>query len=257
MTDIYQEHVAITSQVKQIIENEKIVFPAKYGKIYHDIARNRDIELNAEELFTAEMLDEKMVRHVITLAACSDKALDAMEKEDKEALKLVIAETKALRDEIRELQKIVYEDTLTRSYNRKWFEDTYLEGGNLSLRESGTLVLVDINDFKTVNDTYGHVIGDKVLIHIAIKLKESGGRIVRYGGDEFLVIFDAAVSSDTIHQKMQNILDYFHHISFKVNNHSFKSSFAYGMASFTGTSNIEAVIEEADKAMYRHKKAMH
>lgn len=254
MKNLQQEHIEITQEVKKAIENLKIVFPAQYGKLYYEASLARHIELKPDELLTHEMLDEKIVRHIITLSDCADQAITAIETENKTILASVLQETKKLQQEIQELQKLVYEDSLTKSYNRKWFDDTILEDNKLSIRESGTIVMVDLNKFKEVNDTYGHVVGDKVLIHVAVKLKECGGRVVRYGGDEFLVIFDSKITSSEIQQKIENVLRYFDKIHFKVDDASFKISFAYGMAPFTRGADINRVIEAADKSMYKDKK---
>lgn len=253
MKDLHQEHIEITSEVKQAIENLKIVFPALYGKLYQEAAQTRDIELKPDEFLTREMLDEKIVRHVITLADCADQAIMAIETENKTILAAVLIETKKLQKEIQELQRIVYEDSLTKSYNRKWFDDTILDHDKLSLRDNGTIVMVDLNKFKEINDSFGHVVGDKVLIHVTVKLKECGGRVVRYGGDEFIVIFDSTINSSQIKEKMEALLHYFEKIHFKVEDQSFKISFAYGMAPFTHGTEITGVIEAADKSMYKHK----
>jgi diguanylate cyclase (GGDEF)-like protein len=253
MKSLQQEHIDITNEVKDTIKDIKIVFPALYGKLYQEIAHARDVELQPDELLTREMLDEKIVRHIITLSDCADQAIMAIETENKAILETVLAETKKLQKEIQDLQKIVYEDGLTKSYNRKWFEDTILEHNNISLRENGTIVLIDLNKFKDINDTYGHIIGDKVLIHLTVKLKETGGRVVRYGGDEFIVIFDSHVNSSQIKDKMEKLLAYFEKIHFKVENQSFKISFAYGLAPFTRGADISSVIDIADRSMYKHK----
>ncbi|AFV97746.1 MULTISPECIES: GGDEF domain-containing protein [unclassified Sulfuricurvum] len=254
MADLHQEHIEITNQVKQAIHNVPIVFPAQYGKLYYEASQSRDIHLKPDELLTYEMLDEKIVRHIITLSECADHAITAIETEDKSLLTSILEKTKQLQQEIQELQKIVYEDGLTKSYNRKWFDDTILTQDKLSLRDSGTIVMIDLNKFKEINDTYGHLVGDKVLIHVTAKLKESGGRVVRYGGDEFIVVFDAKVSTSDIKAKIENILRYFEKIHFKVEDKSFKVSFAYGMAPFTRGADVLHVVEAADKSMYRHKK---
>lgn len=254
MIDIYQEHIHITDEVKHIIDPLKVVFPADYGRIYHSVAHEHDIELAPDELLNREMLDEKMVRHIVSLIECTDTAVNAMENEDKELLKTVLLKTKALQEELQELQKIVYEDGLTKSYNRKWFEDTILTHDHVQLRESGSLVMIDLNRFKDINDTYGHVVGDKVLMHVALKLKETGGRVVRYGGDEFIVVFDRLVTHDEIAKKIEKVLNYLQKVHFKVEGKEFKVSFAYGIAPFEHGSDVTAVIESADHAMYRNKK---
>lgn len=253
MSDLYKEHIDITSEVKESIQKLKVVFPAEYNRIYTEKARSHQIELMPDQVINSEMLDEKMVRHIITLTQCTDDAIRAIETEDKALLTIVLTETKALQEEIHELRKIVYEDGLTKSYNRKWFEDTICNNDHISIRDSGTLVMVDLNKFKQINDNYGHIVGDKVLIHIAFKLKETGGRVVRYGGDEFIIIFDAKVSEKEIKKKMEAILNYCNSVHFKVEQNEFKINFAYGMAPFKHGSNIDTVIEKADKAMYENK----
>lgn len=254
MRDLHEEHIHITNEVKHIIEPLKIVFPAYYSQIYTQIAHSRNIELAPEELLNHEMLDEKIVRHILTLSEYVSEAIEAMKKEDKELLQSLLFKTKQLEAEIQELQKIIYEDTLTQTYNRKWFEDKLLDNSKIKLRDSGTLVMIDLNRFKEINDTHGHIVGDKVLSLIAHKLRETKGRVVRYGGDEFIVIFDHKISTSDIKATIESILVYFQKIHLKVGEHSFKIDFAYGMAPFTRDADVSAVIETADKAMYKHKK---
>lgn len=253
MSDLYKEHIDITNEVKESIQKLKVVFPAEYNRLYTEKARSHNIELKPMQVINSEMLDEKMVRHLITLSQCTDDAIRAIETEDKQLLKMVLEETKALQEEIHELQKIVYEDGLTKSYNRKWFEDTICNPDRVSVRGNGTIVMVDLNKFKNINDTYGHVVGDKVLIHIAFKLKESGGRVVRYGGDEFIIIFDEKVPLIQIKSKMESLLEYCNNIHFRIDQNEFKVNFSYGIASFNSGSDINAIIETADKAMYYNK----
>ncbi len=253
MGDLYKEHIDITNEVKESIQKLKVVFPAEYSRLYTEKARSYHIELKPDEMINSEMLDEKMVRHLITLAQCTDDAIRAIETEDKNLLSIVFAETKALQEEIEELQKIVYEDGLTKSYNRKWFEDTLCDSDHISIRDSGTLVMVDLNKFKQINDTHGHIVGDKVLIHIALKLKETGGRVVRYGGDEFIIIFDSKISMDEIKTKIEAILSHCKKTHFIIEENTFKITFSYGMAPFSKGSDINTIIEKADKAMYHNK----
>jgi len=248
-------HRTITDATKQTIASMPIVFPVEYGKIYADIAKQNNMELRVEDIFAKEMLDEKMIRHIVLVCELSDQALVAMKDNNMERLQEVILETQKLREEIYALQKMVYEDPLTKSYNRKWFDDTYLAtNDNLHLRGEGILVLIDLNRFKEINDTYGHLVGDKVLAHVALKLKESGGRVVRYGGDEFLLIFDHSQTLDEIEIKMKKMLTYWKKISFKSEHYNFKITFSYGMTTFTSGSEVEVIISKADKAMYRHKE---
>ncbi len=253
---MHNVHRTITDVTKQAIASIPIVFPVEYGKIYADIAKQHNMELRVEDIFAKEMLDEKMIRHIVLICELSDQALVAMNDNNMQRLQEVIVETQKLRDEIYALQKMVYEDPLTKSYNRKWFDDTYLaDHDHLHLRGEGILVLIDLNRFKEINDTYGHLVGDKVLAHVALKLKESGGRVVRYGGDEFLLIFDNSQALAEIEIKMERMLDYWKKISFKSEKYNFKITFSYGAVIFTNDSKVEDIISEADKAMYQQKRS--
>ena len=253
---MHNVHRTITDVTKQAIASIPIVFPVEYGKIYADIAKQHNMELRVEDIFAKEMLDEKMIRHIVLICELSDQALLAMKDNNTQRLQEVIIETQKLREEIYTLQKMVYEDPLTKSYNRKWFDDTYLaDHDRLHLRGEGILVLIDLNRFKEINDTYGHLVGDKVLAHVALKLKESGGRVVRYGGDEFLLIFDNSQAIAEIEIKMETMLAYWKKISFKSEKYNFKITFSYGAVIFTNDSKVEDIISEADKAMYQQKRS--
>lgn len=249
------QHIIITQTVKDKIQSLNIVFPSHYAKLYSEEASLHNVELDPEELLNSELLSEKVVHHIISLSSCTERAIEAIENEDKVALYTVLSETKALRDEIDELRKIVYEDTLTKSYNRKWFEDLYLDSDKCTLRENGVLVMIDLNKFKHINDTFGHIVGDRVLTHIAFKLKESGGEVVRYGGDEFMIIFNASESQSGIVKKIEAMIQKCDKTSFKVDQRSFKISFSYGITPFTRGSVLSEIVDLADKEMYRYKKS--
>lgn len=252
MSKSYEEHIAITADIKKEIAAVKIVFPAQYGKLYAELAQKHQLKLKPDELLNPEMLNEQMLRHIVTLSECTDNAIEAIETQNTSQLQAVLAETKKLRAETDELRKIVYIDNLTHAYNRKWFDDTILDKDGVSMIKQGVLVVVDLNKFKHINDTYGHTIGDKVLIHIAHKLRTTGGDVIRYGGDEFIVLFNT--DEKDAEQKMEDALSYFQKTHFKIDVHSFKAGFAYGMAPFTKGSIRSNVIDQADSAMYRHKQ---
>lgn len=254
MKHSHKQHKFITSNVKKKIASLDIVFPAQYGKLYLESAHSLSVELSPEEMLAPEMLNEKVIQHVIILSSCAERAIEAIEKEDKKTLAIVLEETKQLRHQIDELQRIIYEDTLTKCYNRKWFEDTYLDPATMTLRSAGTMVIVDLNKFKIINDTYGHTVGDKVLVYIAGKLKELGGNVVRYGGDEFLILFDDTTAASKVITDIDAMIQVCSQKLFKMEDKVFKVGFSYGIASFKAGYELNGVIDTADKAMYRHKR---
>ena len=101
-----------------------------------------------------------------------------------------------------ELQELATRDELTGLYNRRVFQrslDAAIDRAELFSTRSFSLLLFDIDHFKTVNDTYGHTVGDDVLKELARKLEDridSPDLAARIGGEEFAVIFD-----DHDHQK--------------------------------------------------------
>lgn len=254
MSTLYEIHRQITEIIKKTIKNKKVVLPVDYGALYTQIASRFDITLLDDECALKEKINEKIVRHIVTLADCTTEAIDAIKQHDTIALEKILDETAKLEAEIKELQKIIYEDDLTKSYNRKWFQDILVEQSTLSLRDNGTLVMIDLDKFKDINDTYGHVVGDNLLIHFALKLKELGGRVVRYGGDEFILIFGDKVTQHLIKTKMEELLAYCKKTAFKVKHGSFHIAFSYGIAPFIHGANVDDVIDMADKAMYRQKQ---
>lgn len=256
MREIENRHKIITAIVKEKIQSMSVVFPSRYGKLYTDEARIQNVDLSPDEILDSDMLNEKVVHHVIRLSSCADQAIKAIENEDKIKLQSVLEETKILRDEIHALQKIVYEDALTKSYNRKWFEDHYLNEDLATMSVSGVIVMIDLNKFKQINDTYGHVVGDKILVHMAHKLKEIDGHVVRFGGDEFLVVFSTGETVSEIENKIQSMLLNCAKKTFKFEDNTFKVSFAYGITPFEQGEELSTIIDTADKAMYRHKKSV-
>ena len=85
-----------------------------------------------------------------------------------------------------ETLELLYTDALTGVYNRRYYEDYIL------LHEIQNLSVIDIDNFKAINDSYGHFVGDIVLQKIAKLICSSVGKgdtVIRYGGDEFIIIF--------------------------------------------------------------------
>lgn len=254
MRTINQNHVVITNEIKENMKNLEIVLPSFYGSLYVKKAQEMNINLDPQDLIAHELLDAKMIRHIILLNNFTKEAIEAIDAHDEMLLKNILKETKQLYQEIESLKTIIYQNTLTKSFTRKWLEDSFLDD-NHTFRKRGILVIIDIDDFKNINDKFGHVIGDKVLIYISNKLKETGGSIIRYGGDEFLVLFDENTAMEIAKQNIKSISNYFEKIIFKVENHEFKTTFSYGISIFDTKMSLDSALEVADAAMYASKKS--
>lgn len=116
--------------------------------------------------------------------------------------------------------------------------------------------LSDVDNFKYVNDTFGHLVGDKVLSKFASiinKIVGNDGIVGRYGGDEFMIVFENIINYDEIWQKL-------HKLNFSVPNENFDEVEDLNLTLTTGTSRFptdatdyEELFSTADKALYRGK----
>lgn len=165
------------------------------------------------------------------------KNLDSINKSD---LKIQILR---LIEERNHLLEIVKKDTLTGAYNRRILN--YIN--NFSV-----VVLCDVDDFKCINDTYGHDVGDnvlKVVTKILMNNTRENDIVCRYGGDEFLVIFNKC-SKDLVKKRM-NIISKIINDCFR--NLNINVSFSAGISSYEVGKTLDEIIKEADIALYESK----
>ncbi len=144
-------------------------------------------------------------------------------------------------------------DQLTKVYNRQGMysllesDEIYKNATNI------TVVMFDIDDYKSVNDRFGHHVGDVVLTKIA-EIISSGlnGLVCRWGGEEFVVIFtDGFYSDKKLDRVRKNIEDY----DFNAGDEIFHITASIGVSNNKsyGIEKIDSIINEADEALYRAK----
>ncbi len=120
-------------------------------------------------------------------------------------------------------------------------------------------MMIDIDDFKKINDSYGHLAGDRILREVADVLDSNIRKvdiIGRYGGDEFLAILpEAAVESATV--VAERLLASVRNYPFKINDNLLPLTISIGIGSFENTKTLDrdTFIERADKAMFDAKSA--
>ncbi|MFQ5519388.1 MAG: GGDEF domain-containing protein [Mariprofundus sp.] len=162
-----------------------------------------------------------------------------------------------------QLENMAMFDGLTGTYNRHFFDQKLNEEINRIKRtKHGTLTcaFVDTDDFKQVNDTYGHPVGDKVLKEIASSISyciRDYDVCARYGGDEFIILLPA--ESLEIHAGLEKVgLRILEHIAnIKIPEaEALTVSVSIGMATLSAeTLNAEELLKLADQAVYQAKKA--
>lgn len=169
---------------------------------------------------------------------------------------------KQVEERTKELKLLASIDPLTKLYNRRYF--TEVSGNILDLtkrnKQSLSIVMIDIDKFKNVNDTYGHNLGDNVLVLVSKKLQETSREsdiICRWGGEEFVILLPdtniegAVVIAEIIRIEIEkmSILIY--------NNKELKFTVSIGVSQVKNEKdiNIETSINKADKALYEAKES--
>ena len=136
---------------------------------------------------------------------------------------------------------------MTNAYNRRYFEEQLKH-----LRGINAIVVLDLDDFKKINDTYGHIVGDEVLKEV-VKVCDNNIRsvdaIVRWGGDEFVLLF-LEIPEKIVQNKLEIIRKSINDIYFD-NYPNLKVFVSMGCVVTEHATNF---FEEADKLLYNAKR---
>ena len=157
------------------------------------------------------------------------------------------------------LQFLALHDPLTDLPNRSLFKDriqhAFLHCKNYR-HENMAILFIDVDRFKKINDTYGHHVGDKLLIEIAKKIKtalRTTDTLARLGGDEFAILLDGKIDHETICRIAENIINAMT-TAFKIEGLNIVSSLSIGIANYNHDSvSAEQLLIDADHAMYQAK----
>lgn len=164
-------------------------------------------------------------------------------------------QAKQLSEMGEELTLAVNTDPLTEIRNRRYLMQ-YLEKQTAQMdNEKHCAVLIDLDLFKSVNDTYGHVFGDKVLKQFADTVKKNLGEndlIARFGGEEFMILFGTDNEEEII-TTMDTISKEYAIFSEKEKGKEF--TFSAGAAIYSKNSSITDIFTTADKRLYKAKAA--
>ncbi len=177
-------------------------------------------------------------------------------------LRRLLDENLALRrelDDLRLLRRLAHQDALTGLPNRRLFEQRLHEELSRALRAgatTGTLLVVDVNDLKLVNDRHGHAVGDDVLREVADTLRgalREGDVCCRTGGDEFMILLpdtDARAASYVMARLRALVIRAGARRNLPV-------SISVGRASWPADGcTAAALIEHADRGMYLEKRRL-
>ena len=197
------------------------------------------VEIIDSEIYqvTARYMEIDGEPYVMEMVSKLEKE-DILDSEDR---KNFLAELSGYADEL-------YRDALTGVFNRRYYEDKVK-----NLESSAGVAMVDLDDFKLYNDTYGHDAGDKalnVVAEVILRHVRKTDKVIRFGGDEFLLLIPD-INVDNFTRKLKDIQEEVH--AARVPGYSqLKLSVSIGGVLSSGETLGEAVLR-ADKFMYRAK----
>jgi diguanylate cyclase (GGDEF)-like protein/PAS domain S-box-containing protein len=165
----------------------------------------------------------------------------------------------AIRENITDkkiLEKTTLTDSLTQIPNRLYLDNNYKIELERAKRYKSvfSIIIMDIDLFKNVNDTYGHQVGDKVLIEIAIILKNNIRKLDilgRWGGEEFVIICPEvnASQSEMFAKKIKDIIEYYDFSTVR------SITCSFGISQYIYDDTNEETFKRADKALYMAKNS--
>jgi len=157
------------------------------------------------------------------------------------------------------LEKIAHEDALTSLNNRRKFNhdiESRFEQFYRGHIKSLTLIILDIDDFKNINDNYGHLVGDKVLVRFAKILKDnirSSDFLARWGGEEFSIMLVNASREDSLNMAKNISKKICEDTTLKELSRD-KVTASFGVGNLKQNESIDALISKVDSALYEAKK---
>lgn len=246
------------------------MFYLYYKEVYalhvnHDMsafARLKIMIEQAEQLFDHTLLI-KLLEDVLALSTKFDYEIDSLEYAKKltalykalhqKELNQKVAEANA-KLQVHESKRIAYLDSLTQCYNRRYFDENQAAFMKLQANYKYCVVL-DMDRFKEVNDTYGHAFGDVAIQTLAKKLEETfahyDAKIMRFGGDEFVVWIN---SKDSLREQFDQFHRCISPLSVADDQVHVACTLSIGVATWDGKSSFSEWFERADQALYTAKQ---
>lgn len=214
------------------------------------------VGVHAREILVAPVAFKSVTLGVIVLAAAAPFERDAIELLDQFRSDLGLAFNNALAHD--RLERLAAVDPLTDAYNRRFGLGRLREEYSRAVRAEAPLALlmVDLDHFKAINDTYGHLVGDRLLRAVASSCRRAireGDVLVRYGGEEFLVLLPGAGRDDVV-QVGERIRRAASETIVDDGASRISVTVSVGAATYRdGTDSPDALIALADRALYEAK----
>ncbi|WP_428739321.1 sensor domain-containing diguanylate cyclase [Sulfurimonas sp.] len=221
-----------------------------YGEFFSTNNKKELLNQSLTILALSESNEYNKQKIIVNPTATNTTAIQALSH-------LINVSTKELDEAHAQLKLLASTDPLTKLYNRRYFTDISEQIFKMCMRNSQPLatVMLDIDKFKDINDTYGHAIGDLVLTELSNLLKNScrdNDVVCRYGGEEFVLLLPRT-NIDGANKVAQNIKQNVEKLIITTTKHktfNFTVSLGVSEINFSVEKSIEKSLSRADKALY-------
>ncbi len=248
------------------VEEEKMSLAGYAESLFHNAYEDIAKKSLASYKQTNTNIERLTELHENTLEQCSKSHIDIpsitnrfneiqehMTSEVMKANKVI----SQLTAQVHELEQKTNIDALTKIFNKRALM-TYLDTlcNNKKHPFNFHLLVIDIDDFKLINDEYGHVAGDKVLIYIANILKKTlrdGDKVFRFGGEEFVVALNR-IDDEHCLIATQRLLNLVRTNKLHYKNHTLQATISIGATKFIQGDTPDTLLSRADKALYIAKR---
>jgi diguanylate cyclase len=219
----------------------------------------------SEKMEQITLLDDiKRIKSALANEVLQMREIVEMKKDqDRRQVQHLAGEVECLRQELEKTRAKSMTDGLTGVYNRQAFDETLLEiiGRTRSMDSTFSLLMLDLDNFKAVNDTYGHLVGDQVLVAFSRKCRgaiRGDDFIARYGGEEFAIVLPGASLKNAL-KKARSICESVASSRYATcgdqKDDYLSVTVSIGVTEFKSKDTPESVIDRADKALYKAKNS--
>jgi diguanylate cyclase (GGDEF)-like protein len=246
-TDEVREILEIVAQTASQLGERDQRYSKQFGKLTERLQA------------TAKLNDLTTIRHsLVKSVADMETCVTNMKHDGQESVSALRAQMSIYEARLEEVERIACQDPLTGLTNRRKLE-RQLEL-MVSLARPFSVIYIDLNEFKNINDTYGHLAGDDLLKQFAGELRtafRTTDMVGRWGGDEFIVLVDAdfRVAVNKI-ERIQKWVDGEYIVNTDAGIRKVKVGAASGVASWQTGDTPTTILQRADAAMYAHKARM-
>lgn len=251
------------NEKNQVMEQELLSIVAQILGMVVDLSGRSAVSSDSLESHLSKLAVNKDAGKVLHIASdIIAETRDFVDNTRKVELSLRQStdEIELLKGELDNARKQATIDALTGLNNRRGF-DRALKSAIKSVEEDGRsfcLIMLDIDHFKNINDTHGHLVGDKVLVGIARQLtRQMRGNdyLSRYGGEEFaILLLDTPITGAfTVAENLRKSIEILRLKHTKTGQQIGKVTISLGVACYSQNETAEGLIQRCDKALYRAK----